>query len=59
MRGGVVVCQQLGVVVLTSERLDPSRGAAVLLGALDTRDLAVRDIPDEYVPESVFGLSGD
>src|SRR5439155_11518224 len=42
-----------------AERLDPAGGAAVPVRARRTRDLPVRDVADEQVPEGVLRLGGD
>jgi hypothetical protein len=57
-RGHVVVREELGVILGTAERLDPLRGAEVLLGAGGARDLAVGDVPDEDVEERVLRVAG-
>src|SRR6266508_3252487 len=49
-RRGVVVCEQLGVILLAPERLDPLGGRDVLVGACGSRDLPVTDLANEHVP---------
>ena len=41
---------------LTGDPLDPLRGRDVLLSACGARDLRIRDIADEHVPEDVFDV---
>src|SRR5262249_5708372 len=55
----VMVCKHLGVVVQSTERREPRSGAFVLLGATATRYLAVRDVPNEDVPERKLVLVRD
>src|SRR6266571_2403842 len=58
-RARIVMRDRFGVVVRTAERLDPLRGSDVLLGALGSRDLAVRDVADEQVLERKLRLALD
>ena len=51
--------EHLGVVLAPAELLDPAGGEEVLLGPLGSRDLAVRDVPDEQVAERVLAVAVD
>ena len=54
-----MVGQHLGVVVAAAERLDPPRGGDMLDGTVRAGNLAVRDVADEDMEESVFALVRD
>ena len=51
--------KHLRVVLAPAERLDPRRRALVPLGAARARDLPVRDVADEHVPERVLLFTAD
>ena len=55
-RTQVVVGDHLGLILGPAERSDPRRGLLMLLGSLRPRDLAVRDVADEQMPERILGL---
>ena len=58
-RGRIVVSHHLRVVLGAAERLDPLCSGQVLVRALRTRDLLVRDVADERVPKDVLVLACD
>ncbi len=55
----IVVRQHLGVVLGAAERLEPFRSRSMLVRALGSRDLLVRDVAYERVPECVLVLARD
>jgi len=50
--------KHLRVIVGAPELLKPLRRAAVLVGSFGSWDLPVGDVPDEQMPEGVFGVTG-
>src|SRR3954454_16148329 len=54
-----MVGHELGLVVGSPGRADPTRDSLMLLRARCTRDLAVRNVPDQHVPEREFRLAAD
>src|SRR2546430_16825137 len=57
-RAPVVMGEQLGEVgTVGRERLDPLGCQTVLVGSLGPRDLPVRHVADEDVPEGVLALA--
>ena len=55
----VVMREELGEIIWPAQRLEPVRDPTVLFSTLRPRNLLVRDLTDERVPERVFRLAGD
>ena len=57
--GEVVVGKQFGMVLRSTQRVDPLGRAPVSLGPRRSGDLLVRDFPEKLVAERVFDVSRD